>query len=141
LNDYVVPPKVPQLIPGPSSITEADPEADREATVFSLPAEIADPSKTPCVNVPDWFVKSGGELCLSDTKNGTSVLRYWPKFLSDKGNSHIFSQLRKYCKWHQKQIKTGGEWKYETRLVAWYGPCDYVYSGLTLVTLKLSNFL
>ena len=29
-------------------------------------------------------------------------------------------------------MKIGGEWKYETRLVAWYGPCDYFYSGLTL---------
>ena len=70
----------------------------------------------------------------------------------------MFKKLRKYCKWHQKQIKIGGEWKYETRLVAWYGvnifglciifteifndfyviffhrygPCDYVYSGLEL---------
>ena len=33
----------------------------------------------------------------------------------------MFKKLRKYCKWHQKQIKIGGEWKYETRLVAWYG--------------------
>ena len=30
------------------------------------------------------------------------------------------------------QVKIGGEWKYETRLVAWYGPCDYNYSGLQL---------
>ena len=26
----------------------------------------------------------------------------------------------------------GGEWKYETRLVAWYGPCDYNHAGLEL---------
>ena len=44
----------------------------------------------------------------------------------------MFSRLRKYCKWHQKQVKIGGDWKYETRLVAWYGPCDYNYSGLQL---------
>ena len=30
------------------------------------------------------------------------------------------------------QVKIGGEWKYETRLVAWYGPCDYLHSGLEL---------
>lgn len=30
------------------------------------------------------------------------------------------------------QVKIGGEWKCETRLVAWYGPCDYSYSGLHL---------
>lgn len=44
----------------------------------------------------------------------------------------MFKRLRKYCKWHQKQVKIGGDWKYETRLVAWYGPCDYTYSGLEL---------
>ena len=58
--------------------------------------------------------------------------RYWPKFLSTKGNALMFNRLRKYCKWHQKQVKIGGDWKYETRLVAWYGPCEYNYSGLHL---------
>ena len=58
--------------------------------------------------------------------------RYWPKFLSAKGNALMFNRLRKYCKWHQKQVKIGGDWKYETRLVAWYGPCEYNYSGLQL---------
>ena len=58
--------------------------------------------------------------------------RYWPKFLSTKGNALMFNRLRKYCKWHQKQVKIGGDWKYETRLVAWYGPCEYNYSGLQM---------
>ena len=88
--------------------------------MVELPPEIADPHKSPCVNVPEWFVKEGGELLLSETPNGKSTLRYWPKFLSEKGNNLMFSRLRRYCKWHQKQIKIGGEWKYETRLVAWY---------------------
>ena len=26
----------------------------------------------------------------------------------------------------------GGEWKYQPRLVSWYGPCDYAYSGLVM---------
>ena len=60
------------------------------------------------------------------------ISRYWPKFLSGKGNALMFNRLRKYCKWHQKQVKIGNDWKYETRLVAWYGPCDYNYSGLQL---------
>merc|ERR1719400_744021 len=99
---------------------------------FELPPEIANPQKAPCVNVPEWFVKEGGELCLSDTANGVSIIRYWPKFLSAKGNHMMFNRLRKYCKWHQKQVQIGGDWKHETRLVAWYGPCDYKYSGLQL---------
>ncbi len=137
-SDYVVPPKVPQLQLGPGIgpkrpyQKDANDEVAEGQEAFELPPELVNPQKAPCVNVPEWFVKEGGELCLSDTKNGLSILRYWPKFLSEKGNALMFKRLRKYCKWHQKQIKIGGEWKYETRLVAWYGPCDYVYSGLEL---------
>ncbi|CAB4053989.1 PRPF39 [Lepeophtheirus salmonis] len=134
-SDYILPPKVPQLVMGPG-IGPMKPnetsEEEAKPDIFELPPEIANPQKSPCVNVPEWFIKDGGELCLSDTSNGISVIRYWPKFLSDKGNHLMFNRLRKYCKWHQKQVKIGGEWKYETRLVAWYGPCDYIHSGLNL---------
>lgn len=44
----------------------------------------------------------------------------------------MMTRLRRYCKWHQKQVKVGGEWKYQPRLVSWYGPCDYQYSGLAM---------
>ena len=140
-SDYVVPPKVPQIQMGPGigpvrprgrgAPGEQDEEGLQRDT-FELPPEIANPQKAPCVNVPEWFVKEGGELCLSDTANGVSIIRYWPKFLSAKGNHMMFNRLRKYCKWHQKQVQIGGDWKHETRLVAWYGPCDYKYSGLQL---------
>jgi alkylated DNA repair dioxygenase AlkB len=135
-SDYIVPPKVPQILQGLNaprarSMQESE-KKEEELTAFELPPEIANPQTSPCVNVPEWFVKEGGELSLSDTASGKSVLRYWPKFLSEKGNHHMFNRLRKYCKWHQKQAKIGGDWKYETRLVAWYGPCDFEHSGLTL---------
>ena len=71
---------------------------------YNLISILANPQKAPCVNVPEWFVKEGGELCLSDTENGLSIIRYWPKFLSEKGNTLMFKRLRKYCKWHQKQV-------------------------------------
>ncbi len=29
-------------------------------------------------------------------------------------------------------MKVGGECKYQPRLVSWYGPCDYSYSGLVM---------
>jgi hypothetical protein len=45
---------------------------------------------------------------------------------------YVSCRLRKYCKWHQKQVQIGNDWRYETRLVAWYGPCDYHHSGLSL---------
>ena len=108
-SDYIVPPKVPQLQDGPvlrrDEVAPGKADENNKPTTFELPKEIADPTKSPCVNVPDWFVNEGGELCLSDTSNGTSVIRYWPKFLSEKGNQLMFSRLRKYCKWHQKQVR------------------------------------
>ncbi len=30
--------------------------------------------------------------------------RYWPKFLSEKGNDLMVTRLRRYCRWHQKQV-------------------------------------
>ena len=61
-SDYVVPPKVPQLQVGAALSASRQREDDaakkkREgevATTFDLPKEIADPTKSPCVNVPDW---------------------------------------------------------------------------------------
>ena len=137
-SDYVIPPKVPQMnpvgpVPGKTSggAEDADLE-EHEQHAFELPPELADPAASPCINVPEWFVREGGELCLSESAHGVSMIRYWPKFLSEKGNDLMTNRLRKYCKWHQKQIKINGEWKYQPRLVSWYGPCDYSYSGLVM---------
>ena len=96
---------------------------------------------------------------MSETKHGVSVIRYWPKFLSEKGNdlmlnryidtsnkiglqiSHLVPdiRLRRYCKWHQKQVKVAGEWKYQPRLVSWYGPCEYEVTHPYTQREKLQN--
>ena len=31
-----------------------------------------------------------------------------------------------------EQVKVAGEWKYQPRLVSWYGPCAYQFGGLTM---------
>ena len=49
---------------------------EHETQLFELPPELSDPQKSPCVNVPEWFVREGGELCLSESGNGTSVIRW-----------------------------------------------------------------
>ena len=107
-SDYVVPPKVPQLHLGPGigpQRPRQDTDTSAEDYILELPPDLQNPQKAPCVNVPEWFVKEGGELCLSDTTNGRSTIRYWPKFLSERGNNLMFNKLRKYCKWHQKQVR------------------------------------
>ena len=57
------------------------------------------------LTLPNRFVREGGELCLSESTHGTSVIRYWPKFLSEKGNDLMMNRLRRYCRWHQKQVR------------------------------------
>ena len=55
-SDYIVPPKVPQLVVGPvrQKPEEAPGKEEESQATFELPKEIADPTKSPCVNVPDW---------------------------------------------------------------------------------------
>ena len=89
-SDYIIPPKVPQVnpvAPAPGKESASDELEEHEQHAFELPQELADPAASPCINVPEWFVREGGELCLSETANGTSVIRYWPKFLSEKGKT------------------------------------------------------
>ncbi|XP_071545465.1 uncharacterized protein [Panulirus ornatus] len=43
-----------------------------------------------CINVPEWLVEDGGELCLSDTERGVSVIRFWPNFMTDQGEKVSF---------------------------------------------------
>ena len=85
-SDYIVPPKVPQMQMGPGigpvrpgrrgeGAPGQEEEEGLQRDTFELPPEIANPQKAPCVNVPEWFVKEGGELCLSDTENGVSIIR------------------------------------------------------------------
>ena len=38
------------------------------------------------VNVPEWLVKEGGELRLSSTASGNSVIRYWPSYMTLQGS-------------------------------------------------------
>ena len=77
-DDYITPPKVPQMsmakLKAPAKKVESAAESATDTTVVELPPEIADPHKSPCVNVPEWFVKEGGELLLSETPNGKSTM-------------------------------------------------------------------
>ena len=97
-SDYIIAPKVPQANQAPpmeKKHARAPGELEleeHEQFAFELPPELADPSVSPCVNVPEWFVREGGELCLSETAHGTSVIRYWPKFLSEKGNDLMLNR-------------------------------------------------
>jgi hypothetical protein len=88
---------VPQL-PNAYLIYESVAEVgEHETQLFELPPELSDPQKTPCVNVPEWFVREGGELCLSESGNGTSVIRWDYTASLFRTRSFWASRIRHYC--------------------------------------------
>ncbi|KAK7071105.1 PRP39 pre-mRNA processing factor 39 [Halocaridina rubra] len=99
----------------------------------SIPREMTrSETELMCVNVPDWLIKEGGELRLSDTNNGTSIIRYWPSFMTTQGHPVLFRVLRKKMKWYQRRALVEGQWHNLPHLLSWIGPFDYSYSGMTL---------
>ena len=87
-------------------------------------------------NVPDWLVNDGGELKLSSTSNGDSILRFWPRYMNDHGHKTLFQSLRKSVKWFQRRYLPPNEEKLVSlpKLVSWVGPCDYEKDGMQLPT-------
>nr|XP_045598774.1 uncharacterized protein LOC123758422 [Procambarus clarkii] len=125
-----------------SRFNESNRYSLREANNFDLPLPKEVESKEAeslCVNVPDWLIQDGGELCLSDTERGISLIRYWPNFMTEKGEKTVFRILRKGLKWHQRRAVTDGQWQNLPHLLSWIGPCDYSYSGVVLE--KNTNWL
>ena len=72
-SDYIIAPKVPQantVPPMAKKQARAPGELEleeHEQFAFELPPELADPSVSPCVNVPEWFVR---EVRLNRNRNG-----------------------------------------------------------------------
>ncbi|RXG72628.1 Alpha-ketoglutarate-dependent dioxygenase alkB-like protein 3, partial [Armadillidium vulgare] len=87
-------------------------------------------------NVPEWLVKEGGELRLSETPNGSSIIRYWPRYMNDTGHQTLFQSLRKTVKWHQRRYLIGSpsdnNWVSLPKLLSWIGPCNYEKDGMIL---------
>ncbi|MPC51986.1 hypothetical protein E2C01_045845 [Portunus trituberculatus] len=76
-------------LPELARFKEADRYSLREASCYpsppSLLSERVREGEEACHNVPPWLVQDGGELILSETARGVSVIRYWPNFMTEKG--------------------------------------------------------
>ncbi|XP_018018000.1 uncharacterized protein LOC108674549 isoform X2 [Hyalella azteca] len=103
-----------------------------ENRMGDIPRHLSLPDQNPCVNVPEWLIKEGGELRLSSTAAGNSVIRYWPSYMTVEGSQKMFEVLRKNTKWHQRRMIIDGEGVNVPHLLSWVGPCDYSYRGMTL---------
>ncbi|XP_037071446.1 pre-mRNA-processing factor 39-like [Pollicipes pollicipes] len=141
---YVIPPQAPPLRPLMQPLVLQPTEAPGRQEPRRPPqlARLRPPPPPPppaqetgasCVNVPEWLVREGGELCLSETDGGVSLIRYWPRFMNDCGVQRMFHTLRRYVKWHQtRQVAPDGRFVALKRLVAWFGPCSLEESGLMM---------
>ncbi|KFM66967.1 Alpha-ketoglutarate-dependent dioxygenase alkB-like protein, partial [Stegodyphus mimosarum] len=73
-----------------------------------------------------------GICVLSETENGISRIIYEPDFLSQEIADEYFEILFHATTWSDKKIVIKGEEITQPRLVAWYGPFPYAYSGAIL---------
>ncbi|XP_013781612.1 alpha-ketoglutarate-dependent dioxygenase alkB homolog 3-like [Limulus polyphemus] len=79
-------------------------------------------------------IKDPGEHSLVGGTSGSSSVYFQPDFFTPEEADRYFDKLieQRRIPWKQTDIKIMGE-KYPTpRLVAWYGPFPYSYSGVTL---------
>ncbi|GFR28980.1 alpha-ketoglutarate-dependent dioxygenase alkB homolog 3 [Trichonephila clavata] len=73
-----------------------------------------------------------GVMVLSETENGVSRIIYVPNFLHESEAQEYMTILSNSTKWYDKNIVIHGQEYPQPRLVAWYGPLPYTYSGSTL---------
>ncbi|KAG8181832.1 hypothetical protein JTE90_003979 [Oedothorax gibbosus] len=74
---------------------------------------------------------------LSKSENGVSKLIYEPVFMVEEQAEELMDILSNTIKWHDKNIVIRGEEFPQPRLVAWYGPFPYTYSGATLEAAEM----
>ncbi|GFS33305.1 alpha-ketoglutarate-dependent dioxygenase alkB homolog 3 [Trichonephila inaurata madagascariensis] len=73
-----------------------------------------------------------GVKVLSETENGVSRIIYLPNFMHELEAEEYMTILNNSTTWYDKNIVIHGQEYPQPRLVAWYGPLPYSYSGTTL---------
>lgn len=97
-------------------------------------------------------IKKNGTEVLSKTENGESRIVYYTDFLDTKEAFILFDELNERTEWRQMNVVIRGTEYPQPRLVAWFGPFSYGYSGVSLdpqemppyiseIKTKIENFL
>lgn len=84
-------------------------------------------------------IMDSGEHILSTTENGESKILYEPFFFSEDDGQEYFDRLNDATVWHSKNIVIHGIEYPQPRLVAWFGPFPYSYSGSTLEPAEMPD--
>jgi len=69
------------------------------------------------------------------------ILRYWPACWLTPDADQLLAQLHEQVEWQRRQIWLFGRAVWQPRLVSWYGPAAYRYSGQTLTPKPLPPLL
>ncbi|GFS91089.1 alpha-ketoglutarate-dependent dioxygenase alkB homolog 3 [Nephila pilipes] len=77
-------------------------------------------------------LKFRGVETISESENGKSSLIYEPNFFCKEEADELMTILENSTTWYDKNIIIHGQEYPQPRLVAWYGPLPYTYSGATL---------
>lgn len=116
----------------PSCVTEANMNVTYvENSHYDVP--VPEPIKAP-VEIKDQGVK-----VLSTTQNGDSRILYYPSFMSVVEAFELLDYLKNATKWRQLNVMIHGRAYPQPRLVAWFGPFPYGYSGVHLEPQEMPN--
>ncbi|XP_023225658.1 alpha-ketoglutarate-dependent dioxygenase alkB homolog 3-like [Centruroides sculpturatus] len=85
--------------------------------------------KTKRISDPGWHT-------LSIEPSGRSEVYFKQDFINEVYQKAYFDHLNKYIKWELKEVNSYGTKYPQPRMVAWFGPFPYGYSG---VLLKANN--
>lgn len=84
-------------------------------------------------------LRFNGVKVLSETENGESRLISVPDFMCESEAAELMTILNSTTTWHDKNIIIHGQEYPQPRLVAWYGPLPYTYSGATLEAKEMPS--
>ncbi|KAG1662298.1 Alpha-ketoglutarate-dependent dioxygenase alkB 3 [Nymphon striatum] len=77
------------------------------------------------------FISTSGNHILSHGSNGISNIVFHPDFIQDKEmQDNLFKSLNESICWEDREVIIKGNTYPQPRLVAWFGPLPYEYSGL-----------
>ncbi|XP_067137809.1 alpha-ketoglutarate-dependent dioxygenase alkB homolog 3-like [Centruroides vittatus] len=120
-------------------VTLADNSKAMESATFTKNLFMYEPTKleetvkekkTKRISDPRWHT-------LSTEPSGRSEIYFKQDFINEVYEKAYFNHLNKYIKWELKEVWNSRGIKYpQPRMVAWFGPFPYSYSGMILKANK-----
>uniref|UniRef100_H2Y7U3 Fe2OG dioxygenase domain-containing protein n=1 Tax=Ciona savignyi TaxID=51511 RepID=H2Y7U3_CIOSA len=76
------------------------------------------------------LIQNEGEHVISETSNGSSIIKFYPNFFEKSDANWMFETLLNEVQWRQNTNLKYGPDALEPRLTAWFSDYSYSYSGI-----------